>query len=67
MPSKKEIQEFKKKEKESRCWAASGVFVPGGLLLGIGLGFVYNNVAAGTLIGLGTGFILMGLVRLFCK
>lgn len=36
-------------------------FLPGCLLLGIGVGFLYNNVPAGTLIGLGTGFLLMAL------
>lgn len=35
-----------------------GVFcIPGGLFLGIGLGLMYGNPAAGTLIGLGAGFI----------
>ena len=37
------------------------LFIPGCLLVGIGLGFLYNNVPAGTLIGLGTGFLLMAI------
>ena len=37
----------------------SGVLVPGFLLLGIGIGFLIDAVAAGTLIGLGLGFIGM--------
>ena len=43
----------------------SGVLVPAGLLIGLGLGFVYGNIAAGTLIGLGVGFLLMALVKIF--
>ena len=37
----------------------SGLLIPGGLLIGIGLGLALGQVAAGTLIGLGAGFILM--------
>ena len=35
----------------------SDLLIPGGLLIGIGIGMIYNQVAAGTLIGLGAGFI----------
>jgi hypothetical protein len=37
----------------------SGVLVPAGLLIGIGIGFLLGNLPAWTLIGLGTGFFLM--------
>lgn len=52
-----------KKEKDK----GEGAIVVGGLLLGIGLGFVYGNVPAGTLIGLGAGFILFAIVKLMRK
>jgi mannose/fructose/N-acetylgalactosamine-specific phosphotransferase system component IIC len=35
----------------------AGFLIPGGLLIGIGVGMVLNQVAAGTLIGLGAGFV----------
>jgi hypothetical protein len=43
----------------------SGIFIPAGLLIGIGIGFLTGQVPAGTLIGLGAGFLLMALVKLF--
>lgn len=50
---------MKKKERST-----AGMFIPGGLFLGMGLGFVYNNIPAGLFIGLGAGFILYVLVKL---
>lgn len=38
-----------------------GLFIPGGLLMGMGFGFLFNNVPAGLFIGLGLGFILFAL------
>ena len=49
---------MKKKEKDYE-----GAFIPGGLLVGIGLGFIYGNIPAGTLIGLGAGFIAMAIIK----
>lgn len=39
----------------------SGVVVPAGLLIGIGIGIIIEQVAALTLIGLGVGFLVMYL------
>ena len=36
-----------------------GLLIPGGLLIGIGVGFLVGNIPAGTLIGLGCGFVAM--------
>jgi hypothetical protein len=44
-----------------------GLFIPGGLLVGMGIGFLVNNIAAGLFIGLGAGFILFGIVALSIK
>jgi hypothetical protein len=41
-----------KKEK----YARGALFVPAGLFIGFGFGFVTNNIPAGTFIGLGFGF-----------
>lgn len=37
------------------------LFIPGGCLLGLGIGLTVNNPGAGVLIGLGSGFILWAL------
>lgn len=34
-----------------------GLFIPGGLLTGMGIGFLVDNIPAGMFIGLGLGFI----------
>jgi len=52
-----------KKKKDS----PEGIFVPAGLLIGIGVGFITNAIPAGTLIGLGVGFLLMALAGLMRK
>jgi len=36
-----------------------GVLIPAGLLIGIGVGFITNQIPAWTLIGLGVGFLAM--------
>ena len=41
----------------------SGIFIPAGLLLGIGVGMLTNQVAPFTLIGLALGFIFMYLFK----
>jgi len=45
----------------------SGLFIPGGLLIGIGLGIMYGQTAVGTLVGLGAGFILMAIFQMLRK
>ncbi len=41
----------------------SGVLIPAGLLIGIGIGFLTGQIPAWTLIGLGAGFLAMFLLR----
>jgi len=57
------MRDKKKKKKED----VEGIFVPAGLLIGIGVGFLINQIPAGTLIGLGCGFLIMALVKLMKK
>ena len=40
-----------------------GILIPGGLFIGLGLGIMFNQTAAGALVGLGIGFIIYGLVK----
>lgn len=41
----------------------SGIFIPAGLLIGIGIGMLIGQIPAFTLIGLGVGFLFMYLFR----
>jgi hypothetical protein len=41
----------------------SGVAIPAGLFIGLGVGFLINNVVAGLFLGLGAGFLVMLIVR----
>ncbi|KKB34169.1 hypothetical protein [Bacillus thermotolerans] len=45
----------------------TNLLIPGGLFIGMGLGLIFNNVAAGVFLGLGTGFIFSTLAVLFNK
>ncbi|KPK24369.1 MAG: hypothetical protein AMJ70_02085 [Dehalococcoidia bacterium SG8_51_3] len=53
-----ETEETKKK------WAASGLFIPAGLFVGMGIGWALGYLVQGLLVGLGAGFLAMALVRL---
>ncbi len=39
----------------------------GGLFIGLGIGMIYNQVAAGVLIGMGCGFIASFVAKLLMK
>lgn len=54
-------------KKEENKWASSGLFIPAGLMIGMGLGFMYNELVAGLFIGLGAGFALAALFKLFAR
>lgn len=51
-----------KKEKSSK--SNGGLFVPAGIFLGMGTGFIVGNVPAGLFVGLGVGFSIMALISL---
>ncbi|MFC1987298.1 hypothetical protein ACFLVH_01975 [Chloroflexota bacterium] len=40
-------------------WNITGVAIPAGALIGLGVGFLINNIAAGLFLGLGGGFLVM--------
>ena len=50
----------KKKGKDDR----SGLFIPAGLMLGMGFGFLYDKLVPGLFIGLGAGFVAMAISEL---
>lgn len=43
------------------------LFIPGGVLLGMGVGFAVGNLPAGLFIGLGLGFFLFAFSLLMDK
>jgi hypothetical protein len=46
-------------EEEKKQWSVTGVAIPAGVLIGLGIGFMVDDIVAGILIGLGGGFALM--------
>ena len=41
------------------------IFIPAGLLIGFGVGFLTDNIPAGMFIGLGIGFAVFGISLFF--
>ena len=46
---------------------AGALFIPAGLFLGFGVGFLINNLAAGMFLGLGLGFLGFAITVLIKK
>lgn len=46
-------------EETKKQWSVTGVAIPAGLLIGMGIGFLIDNIAAGIFLGLGGGFLVM--------
>jgi hypothetical protein len=42
----------------------AGLFIPAGLFIGFGIGFLIDNIPAGIFVGLGLGFLLYALVSI---
>ena len=42
----------------------SGIAIPAGLFIGMGVGFLIGNITAGIFLGLGGGFLAMLIVRI---
>jgi polyferredoxin len=55
---KKRIVEKRRKEE------SGALFIPAGIFLGLGFGFLYNDLVAGLFIGMGVGFILFAITAL---
>jgi F0F1-type ATP synthase assembly protein I len=52
------------KDKFKKGWDISGVFIPAGLLIGMGIGWALDHLVPGLLTGLGVGFLLMAVAQL---
>ncbi len=51
-------------KKDKKKEDISGLFIPAGVLIGLGVGMALEQTAAGTLIGLGLGFLAMAVFKL---
>ena len=58
--------EVREPQKKSRKGAA-GLFIPAGLLIGMGLGFATGNLVAAMFVGLGVGFLIFALVMVLVR
>ena len=52
-------KENKKKKDKSD---AGALFIPAGVLTGMGFGFLYNDLVSGLFIGLGIGFAIFAII-----
>ena len=55
----KEIAMSRQPDDLKKQWNITGVAIPAGVLTGLGVGFLINNIAAGLFLGLGGGFLAM--------
>ena len=46
-------------EEQKKQWGITGVAIPAGLFIGMGIGFLIGNITAGIFLGLGGGFLVM--------
>jgi len=49
-------------EKEKKNDQPGALFIPAGVILGTGVGFLINNIPGGALVGLGLGFVAFAIV-----
>lgn len=52
---------------EKKKSSEAGIFIPAGLFIGFGAGFIFDNIPAGMFMGLGLGFLLFGIAMMVKK
>jgi hypothetical protein len=50
-------------EQPKKQKGVTGLAIPAGLFIGMGIGFLTDNLVAGIFLGLGGGFLVMLIVR----
>ena len=50
-------------EQPKKHKGVTGLAIPAGLFIGMGVGFLVENIAAGIFLGLGGGFLTMLIIR----
>lgn len=65
----KEVAMSRQPDDLKKQWNITGVAIPAGVLIGLGVGFLIDNIVAGLFIGLGGGFLAMmiGMVILHIR
>lgn len=63
-PLEGEMTMSKQSIENNRKKGISGVAVPAGIFIGMGIGFLVDNIAAGLFLGLGGGFLGMIVLRI---
>ena len=53
--------------KKNKRKGASALFIPAGLFIGMGLGWILGNFVSWMFIGLGVGFLLFALIMVLMK
>ncbi len=56
-----------KKEGKEKRKSFGGLFIPAGILIGMGLGFLFGNLTAYMFIGLGAGFLIWAIYEIMRK
>ena len=51
-------------EETKQKWGASGLFIPAGLFIGMGVGWALGYLVQGLFVGLGVGLLGMAIARL---
>jgi asparagine N-glycosylation enzyme membrane subunit Stt3 len=57
------MKQNKKSTTSDKKMKKEGLFVPAGIFLGLGLGFLLGNLVGWMFLGLGAGFLTMALLR----
>ena len=52
-----------KNEETKKDWEISGLFIPAGLFMGMGVGWALGYLVQGIFIGLGVGFCSMAIMQ----
>jgi hypothetical protein len=47
--------------KREKKWGTAGIFIPAGLFIGMGIGWIFGYLVQGLFIGLGAGFLAMAI------
>jgi hypothetical protein len=51
-------------DEQKKQWGVTGVAIPAGLFIGMGIGFLIEDITAGIFLGLGGGFLVMLIAML---
>jgi F0F1-type ATP synthase assembly protein I len=59
---KRAARKATRKKADDRMKKAAGIFIPAGIFLGMGIGWIFDYLVQGLFIGLGAGFLGLAIV-----